>query len=310
MGNRIVYPTNPGELRNYLEKEINCRSRIELKRDGADKLYQKAKTSGNLDLIRKKEKTLEEKVEEESESAKDEPKQRIRRTVSIPEEFFERYPNVPYNVAVEILADEYGITDITKAAYHCRRERLKGIMPEIKNLKRGHSEHKLIKIVKDETLHKKAKKMRRWNLRERDTSLMDSFKRKDWIPNPKTLAKAIMNAMAKTGYNISDNEAKESADHVLNFFGYDLRIVDNVLESKDRDVFYMLEDIGIVKTENDEITLYDGRIWRLNYWLLYPDFILSLVEEDNHDKMLVEKKEETKCETIYSDLPEDVWKKG
>ena len=54
-------------------------------------------------------------------------------------------------------------------------------------------------------------------------------------------------------------DARSIAAHVLNFFGFNERIIDNVLEPDDRDTFYMLEDTGILETERDETTLYDGR---------------------------------------------------
>src|SRR2546427_6745129 len=56
------------------------------------------------------------------------------------------------------------------------------------------------------------------------------------------------------------------AQAVLNLFGYSERIFDNVLEPEDRDAFYMLEDSGILTTEREETTLYDGREWRIPPW--------------------------------------------
>src|SRR2546425_10136843 len=63
------------------------------------------------------------------------------------------------------------------------------------------------------------------------------------------------------------------AQHVLNFFGYSERIIDNVLEPEDRDAFYMLEDSGILTTEREETTLYDGREWRIHYWMFRKERI-------------------------------------
>jgi hypothetical protein len=68
------------------------------------------------------------------------------------------------------------------------------------------------------------------------------------------------------------------AHHVLNFFGYSDRIIDNVLEPEDRDAFYMLEDAGILTTEREETTLYDGREWRIHYWLFKRDEMSRLIE--------------------------------
>ena len=34
------------------------------------------------------------------------------------------------------------------------------------------------------------------------------------------------------------------------------------------DLVYMLEDTGLMETEREETTLYDGREWRIHYWLM------------------------------------------
>jgi len=67
------------------------------------------------------------------------------------------------------------------------------------------------------------------------------------------------------------------AQHVLNFFGYSERIIDNILEPEDRDAFYQLEDTGILTTEREETTLYDGREWRIHYWLFRKERIFQLI---------------------------------
>jgi len=115
------------------------------------------------------------------------------------------------------------------------------------------------------------------------------------------LTKAITNSPKNKG--LREEAARDIARHVLNFFGYSDRIIDNVLEPEDRDAFYMLEDATILTTEREETTLYDGREWRINYWLFRKDKIRELmnsegnVQEDNSNK------------TIYDDLDEDMWRR-
>src|SRR3989337_2128325 len=89
------------------------------------------------------------------------------------------------------------------------------------------------------------------------------------------LTRAIKNSIDRTG--MKEEEARSMAQHVLNFFGYSERIIDNVLEPEDRDAFYMLEDSGILTTEREETTLYDGREWRIHYWMFRKDRIAELV---------------------------------
>jgi hypothetical protein len=94
-----------------------------------------------------------------------------------------------------------------------------------------------------------------------------------------SLAKAIRRSVGHEGMRPED--ARSIAAHVLNFFGFNERIIDNVLEPDDRDTFYMLEDTGILETERDETTLYDGREWRIHYWMFRKDRIFELAREES-----------------------------
>ncbi len=89
------------------------------------------------------------------------------------------------------------------------------------------------------------------------------------------LTRAIKNGIDREG--LPDEEARKMAQHVLNFFGYSERIIDNILEPEDRDAFYQLEDTGILTTEREETTLYDGREWRIHYWLFRKERIFRLI---------------------------------
>ena len=111
------------------------------------------------------------------------------------------------------------------------------------------------------------------------------------------LTRAIKNSIDRTG--MKEEEARAMATHVLNFFGYSERIIDNVLEPEDRDAFYMLEDSGILTTEREETTLYDGREWRIHYWMFRKDRIFELVEAQRA------KEEAIGGQTVYDDVPED-----
>src|SRR2546428_9747621 len=71
------------------------------------------------------------------------------------------------------------------------------------------------------------------------------------------LTRAIKNSIDRTG--MKEEEAPAMAQHVLNFFGYSERIIDNVLEPEHRDGFYMLADSGILTTDRQGATLYERR---------------------------------------------------
>lgn len=115
------------------------------------------------------------------------------------------------------------------------------------------------------------------------------------------LARAIQNGLSRPRRKLSLEEAKMTAEHVLNFFGYGNRIIDNMLEPEDRDTFYILEDLGILKTEREETTLWDGREWRIHYWLLNKERIMELANRETTEE------EEEEIDNIYNELPDDIW---
>lgn len=115
------------------------------------------------------------------------------------------------------------------------------------------------------------------------------------------LTRAIQNSVNPSG--IDKGEARKMAEHMMNFFGYSDRIIDNVLEPEDRDVFYMMEDVGILMTEREETTLYDGREWRINYWLFRKDRIQELIDNRPTRSKISEEEESS----VYEEIPDDVW---
>ena len=118
------------------------------------------------------------------------------------------------------------------------------------------------------------------------------------------LTLAIKNSI-DSSHGMVEEQAYELAHHVLNFFGYSDRIIDNILEPEDRDAFYMLEDAGILTTEREETTLYDGREWRIHYWLFRRDRIASMMVRSGPQSA-----EAVQEESVYDDLPDDIWRRG
>ncbi|MEE9223527.1 MAG: DUF6015 family protein [Thermoplasmata archaeon] len=114
------------------------------------------------------------------------------------------------------------------------------------------------------------------------------------------LTRAIKNSIDRSG--MKEKEARLMAQHVMNFFGYSERIIDNVLEPEDRDAFYMLEDSGLLMTEREETTLYDGREWRIHYWLFRKERIMQLVRTAKAKEAMPDFEP-----SIYDDVPEDIW---
>ncbi len=116
------------------------------------------------------------------------------------------------------------------------------------------------------------------------------------------LAKAIQNGLRRPKRMLSFEEAMMTATHVLNFFGFGDRIIDNMLEPEDRDTFYMLEDLDILETEREETTLWDGREWRIHYWVLNKERIWTLARGEVEEEPVVEDISE-----VYDELPDEIW---
>ena len=115
-----------------------------------------------------------------------------------------------------------------------------------------------------------------------------------------TLHEALKNTLGKKG--MSDEKTKYLAEYVLGFFGFDDTVVDNVLRTKDRDVFYMLEEEGILTTFQDSVTIKKGKLWRIHYWVLKKDDILRLATKKEEKKS-----EQDRWDKLYDDIPEDAW---
>ena len=95
------------------------------------------------------------------------------------------------------------------------------------------------------------------------------------------------------------------AETMLNFFGYTSRVLDNMLQPEEREVFYTLEDMGLLRTEREETSLYDGREWRINYWVLNTEVILEYLNGERG----VERPREMDPSEIYFTLPEELWER-
>ncbi|OWP56547.1 MAG: hypothetical protein B2I17_05660 [Thermoplasmatales archaeon B_DKE] len=118
------------------------------------------------------------------------------------------------------------------------------------------------------------------------------------------LADSISKGLSLQNRRMSHEESVEAAEHLINFFGYNDRVIDNMLEPEDRDAFYTMEDIGVLQTEREETTLYDGREWRIHYWILNVPRIIEL----SAMKILETKISQDSDFQIYSEIPDEYWK--
>jgi len=81
------------------------------------------------------------------------------------------------------------------------------------------------------------------------------------------LAAAIERTLVAKG-KMPEPEARPTARMVMGYFGADGTVLDNNLSSEDRDRFYLLEEEGLLTSEEEDATVARGKTWRIHYWLL------------------------------------------
>jgi hypothetical protein len=142
------------------------------------------------------------------------------------------------------------------------------------------------------------------------TAALDMEKVRAHIISHKELRDAIAYALRDEMGKITEDTEKnatKTAAYLLNFFGYGDRIIDNVLDTDDRDNFYLMEETGVLTTAREEINLLKGKIWRMHYWLLKKDSILRYAAAYNEDKN--HPPEENPAAT-YENLEEEAWQRA
>jgi len=105
------------------------------------------------------------------------------------------------------------------------------------------------------------------------------------------------------GKGISEPDTDKLADYLMNFFGFEDCMIDNVLDAEDRDVFYTLEEEGLLRTEREEIYLLKGKMWRIHYWILRKKEILALAR-DRGEKC---KPQLDNYAAVYEQVDDEVW---
>lgn len=112
------------------------------------------------------------------------------------------------------------------------------------------------------------------------------------------LTEALRRTLGKKG--MPEKEVMALAEYIISFFGFTEEVIDNRLDVDDRDVFYMLEEEGLLTTRQEEIHIKRGKLWRIHYWVLRTVFIKQLAHEEVVD-------EEMDHQLLYSSMSEEVW---
>lgn len=95
---------------------------------------------------------------------------------------------------------------------------------------------------------------------------------------------------------LQKEEAESIAGQVMAYFGFNNRIVDNIIERSDRKLFYMLQEAGFLNSSWETLTLHNGKNWRIYYWYFSEQKITECLAEQQEEE-----------EDIYETVPDDVW---
>jgi hypothetical protein len=125
-----------------------------------------------------------------------------------------------------------------------------------------------------------------------------SLKVPNYIPTPQDLAKAVAYLYSRNGSALCEDDMRDTAVQVMQFFGFGKEVVGNHLEQDDIALMYQLEDIGLIDTRIEEYNLPHGNPWRVNY------FILNVGKIREYSSRSVERDE---ASSVYGSLPEEAW---
>lgn len=98
---------------------------------------------------------------------------------------------------------------------------------------------------------------------------------------------------------MGSEEVGQVAEYLLGFFGYGTEVIDNVLQPEDRDVFYMLEEAGLLSTRQEEVLVTRGKMWRIHYWILRVDRMQEALEAIREPK--------DEYQDLYDSISEEIW---
>src|SRR2546422_11696418 len=80
---------------------------------------------------------------------------------------------------------------------------------------------------------------------------------------------ALRATVGKRG--MAEEDLRALADYLMSFSGFETEAIDDNLDVADRDVFYMLEEEGLLTTRQEEVMIKKGKMWRIPDWIRRVD---------------------------------------
>mgnify|MGYP006278740213 CR=1 FL=1 len=122
------------------------------------------------------------------------------------------------------------------------------------------------------------------------------------------ITKEILKRAIEHKIGLHPTQANHIATFIMEIFGYETRIIDNILNTDKRQIFYMLEGENILSTSREQTRLYDGRAWMIHYWQLNTTTILRYSNQNEyHSIKETTTKQTSPSSSIYNTLSEEKW---
>ena len=116
-----------------------------------------------------------------------------------------------------------------------------------------------------------------------------------------TMPEVIAALRATVGrHGMPQDDLRALADYLMSFFGFEQEVIDNNLDVADRDVFYMLEEEGLLGTRQEEVLIKKGKMWRIHYWILRVERIKVLAKPGKAPAS-------ADAFAVYDQIPDDIW---
>jgi len=119
-----------------------------------------------------------------------------------------------------------------------------------------------------------------------------------------------MTRAIKNKIGMDAEEAEKIAHLILDTFGYESRIIDNILTPNERQIFYMLQSEGFLSTSRERSRLHDGREWMTHYWKLQRKTIYHCAQNGQEQpvhKPVKNTLKKKKKESVYTQITDDMW---
>jgi hypothetical protein len=116
------------------------------------------------------------------------------------------------------------------------------------------------------------------------------------------LTQAIEHTLVLHG-KVPADQATTMSRMVLSYFGLGDSVLDNKLTSDDRDMFYRLEEEGLLSSEEEDATVARGKTWRIHYWLLQKTKIRKVGQQDDTPAT-------PEVGAVYKEMDDSTWRRG